>query len=277
MKVNSLVLFGDLHAGCQLALIPPRGIQQTHGPKVTPSPFQKKLWRMWREFWDEWVPQATRGDEFAVVNLGDTLDGRHHNATSQWSHDLADQANCAARLLEPIVELCGGRYYHLRGTEAHGGPQGEQEEMLADRLGAVPAEGLSARFELWKYVGASADILVHCLHHIGTTGAAAYETTAVHKEFIDAVTEAGRWGHRPPDVIVRAHRHRYIKTEVATENERGVSMVLPGWQGKTPFLYRIAGARLSQPQFGGAMIRLSEEGEPYIRQRVWSLQRPRPE
>ena len=276
--VNSLIGVADLHCGCRLGLCPPKGAKLRLGGTYKPSKFQKGLGRYWKEFWEKWVPMAVRRDDYGVVVNGDLIEGRHHGATTPWSNDIADQADAAYELLAPIVDMCDGRFWVIGGTEAHGGAFVENEERLAQRLGAVPdPEGICARPELWKYVGQKKEILTHWLHHIGVTGSSAYETTAPHKEFIQACEEAGKWGRRPPDIVIRAHRHRFVKTEVATDNERGVAIVLPSWQGKTYYTYRVAGARQSQPQFGGIMIRLSEEGEPYTRQKIFSLKRPEAE
>lgn len=276
---NSLVIVSDLHCGCQMGLVRPDGGHTDGGGRYEASPFQRWLWRCWRYFMDEWVPMATQGDDYALVVNGDALDGRHHRATTQWSQNLADQRKEAGAIIGREVDnpSCAA-YYHIRGTEAHVGPSAEDEETLAKGLGAVPDEaGNFARYELWKWVGPERQGLCHVMHHIGTTGSQAYETTAVHKEFIEALTEAGRWGERPPDVVIRSHRHRLTRTEVATKRGRGVSIVTPGWQGKTPFAFRIAGARQSQPQFGGIMVRLSDEGELYVRHWVKDLERPEAE
>jgi hypothetical protein len=48
--------------------------------------------------------------------------------------------------------------------------------------------------------------------------------------------------------------------------------VTPAWQGKTPFVWKVPGARLSEPQFGGVMIRRGDE-EFYFRRQVWTLDR----
>jgi len=204
VEISSLVVVADTHCGCGLGLCPPHRIKLDQGGFYLPSSFQRKVWRWWRKFWDEWVPLATRGEPFGVVL------GQH------------------------------------------------------------------ARYELWKWVGGRA-ILVNVMHHIGTTGSSAYESTAVFKEMVEAFVESARWGNRAPDVVVRAHRHRFMRTEVASSRGRAVSVVVPGWQGKTPFLHRTAGARQSQPQFGGILVRLSDEGEPYVRHQVWKLSRPKPE
>jgi hypothetical protein len=273
--IDNVVLFGDTHCGCQLALYPPEGVVLDHGGSYTASAFQRKLWAVWEEFW-AWIDEAVDGAPFAAVHLGDALDGVHHNSTSQITHNLTDQARIARVVLGPVVAHCKGRYYHLRGTEAHVGDSGQQEERLASELGAIPTgSGQYARFELWKRVGPR---LIHCLHHIGVTGSQAYESTAPHKELVEAYAEAGRWHLPAPDLIVRGHRHRLIETGIPTANGEGRSIVVPGWQGKTPYTYRIPGARQAQPQFGGVLVRWSEQHEElFVRSWVRSLTRPDPE
>jgi hypothetical protein len=228
------------------------------------------IWEKWIEFWQTWVPKVTCNEPYVVVHNGDVIDGIHHNSTTQISHNIEDQIELAYQVLAPVVEKCQGRYYHVRGTEAHVGKSALYEEQLAKRLGAIPLKGQYARWELWKEVGKG---LVHFMHHIGTTGSNHYESTAVHKELIEAFTEAGRWGRRPPDVVCRSHRHRCIETRVPNGIGYATSFVTPGWQLRTPFAYRIAGGRQALPQIGGSLIRQGDE-ELYTRHCVWTMQRP---
>jgi hypothetical protein len=235
---------------------------------------QVTVWRLWEEFWGEWVPRVTKGEPFAVVNNGDSLDGVHHNSVTQITQNLKDQRKIAAQILKPVVAQCEGRYYHVRGTEAHGGQSGQDEEELATRLGAIqtPA-GLSARDELRKWIGGEQDGWVHFLHHIGTTSSAAYESTAVAREMTTAYVEAGRWRDRPPQCIVRSHRHRHVEVRLPEATGYAIGFTTPGWQLKTPLTFRIAGARQSQPQFGGSLIRRGDE-ELHTRHKVWRLDPP---
>jgi len=271
-RCRNLVVISDTHAGCRLALCPPEGALLDDGGRYMPSKLQLSLWAWWEEFWGEWVPGVTHGEQFTVVHNGDAIDGKHHDSCTQISQNIEDQVELAYRILAPVVKACGGRYYHVRGTEAHVGKSAQHEEALAKRLGAIPnSEGQHARWELWKEVGTG---LVHFSHHIGTTGSNGYEATAVHRELIEAFTEAGRWGERPPSVICRSHRHRCIETRIPVAGGGyATSFVTAGWQLKTPFAYRIAGARQSQPQIGGSIIRQGDE-ELHTRHRVWSLARP---
>lgn len=278
LVVSNVIGVSDLHCGCKMALCPKTGVHLDDGGEYMPSAFQRKVYRWWDYFWEEWVPRVTRGEPYAVVMNGDPLDGVHHNSVSQISHNLVDQARIAKALLKPIVEKCEGRFYMIRGTEAHGGKSGQEEERLAEELGAIPGpEGRFARYELWKLIGPPDKRkcgLAHFMHHIGTTGVSAYESTAVHKELTEAYVEAGRWGDRPPDAVVRSHRHRFIRTEISAKNGRAFGVVTPAWQGKTPFAHRIAGARQSPPQFGGILLRSGDEEMLYLRQWVQKFTRP---
>ena len=279
---NNLVVISDTHCGCGVGLCPSGGVQLDEGGRYKPSRLQRKLWAYWRQFWDDFVPAATRGEPYVVVFNGDAIDGVHHNSTTQITHNLKDQVAIAYEVLAPVVEACEGRYYHIRGTEAHVGKSAATEEGLAKALGAIPnQEGQYARYDLWKKVGPKR---VHFLHHIGTTGSQAYESTAVYRELIESFVEAARWRDVPPDVIVRSHRHRNLKIEAPSgdmaggKDETGTSMaiVTPAWQGKTPFVWKIPGGRLAQPQWGGVVIRW-HDNELYTRTKVWSPARSRME
>lgn len=269
MTITAAVIISDIHAGCQLGLCPPR-IRLDEGGEYRQNKIQKIIYSYWLKFWSEHVPELTNGQPYCVIINGDTVDGVHHRATHQISHNLSDQSNIARELLAPIVDKCNGRFYMIRGTEAHVGPSGVEEERIAHELGAIPKNGQYARYDILKKIGAHT---IHAMHHIGTTGSAAYESTAVHKELTESYIEAARWGEKPPDIVVRSHRHRYFETVIATESGRGRAVVTPGWQAKTPFAWKIPGARQSQPQFGGVVIIESPGGELYTRSQVWTIKR----
>jgi len=276
-RCDTLIIVSDLHCGCQVGLCPKEGIRLDENGWYKPNEFQEVMWKYWREFWDEWVPFVTSGKPYTVISNGDAIDGEHHGNKSAISTNKAIQVNIAEGILKPIVDMCDGRFYMIRGTEVHDGTSAENVENLAKKLGAKPNRaGQYARYELWKKLGGD-KALTHIMHHIGVTGSSAYESTAVYKELVESFVEAGRWGDRPPDVIVRSHRHRYFKTEIATANDRAMSIVTPAWQGKTPFVYKIPGGRVTQPQFGGVMLRISDEGELYERHFVKRLARPEAE
>jgi hypothetical protein len=77
-------------------------------------------------------------------------------------------------------------------------------------------------------------------------------------------------------VVIRSHRHRAIQIIIPTDTGLGISMTTPGWQLKTPFVYRVAGARVSMPQIGGCLVRQGDE-ELHTRIFYRSIGRPRTE
>lgn len=269
--VTNLVVISDIHAGCRMGLCPPTGITLDEGLPVTITPLQETMWYFWGEFW-AWVTKTLRREKFDLVFNGDGLDGVHHKSTGQITHNLTDQVEIAYQILAPCVKRAR-HYFHIRGTEAHVGQSGQEEEALAKRLGAVPnSVGQYARYDLWKKVGPG---LVHILHHIGTTGSQAYEATAVHKEMVESFVEAARWDYTRPDIIVRSHRHRHFETTFTTARGAARAVVTPGWQGKTPFVWKLAGGRLAPPQFGGIIIRYHPKDEVlYTREFVRSIGEP---
>jgi hypothetical protein len=275
--VRSLVVFSDTHCGCRLGLYDPSTpLVLDDGGQYRASEFQERVWAMWRNFWDEWIPTVTGGEPYDVVHCGDAIDGVHHRSTHQISHNYQDQLRIALTALRPVVARCkktGGTYYHIRGTEAHVGQSAVYEEMLAEQLGAKPnAQGQHARYDLWKRVGDKRGPLVHLLHHVGTTGSAAHEASAVNAEFTAVLVEAARWGRPAPDFVIRGHRHRFIAVDIETASGHGASIVVPGWQGKTVFAFKIPGARVSEPQFGGVLVRQGERSNYYDRC-IWSVER----
>jgi len=267
---RNLVVIADLHCGCGLGLCTDEPAHLDDGGEYHASALQRVVWSWWREFWDEWVPRACHNEPFSVVVNGDSLDGVHHNATTQISHNLKDQALIAETILKPIVSRAE-KFFMIRGTEAHVGPSGVEEERLARALGAIPDDtGRHARYELWARVGKG---LVHLMHHIGTTGVSHYESSAVMKELTESYAEAGRWRKEPPDVVVRSHRHRHIEVRVPTSLGYGIAFCTAGWQLKTPFTYRTAGGRITTPQIGGSLIRQGDE-DLYTRHKTWGVERP---
>ena len=276
--IKNGIIISDTHSGCGLALMPKK-VRLDDGNIVYPSRIQKKLNYMWEYFWNEWVPEVTKEEPYVLIHNGDAIDGVHHNSKTQLTQNLTIQKDIALELLAPRVEskLCQA-YYHIRGTEAHVGKSAEDEEDLARQLGAKRNEdGQYARYDLWLAFGKKNNMLAHFSHHIGTTNSAAYESTAVYKEMVEAYNEAGRWGDRAPDVVVRSHRDRQFETRIATKHGYGISLVTPAWQVKTPFVWKQGLGRSSTPQIGGYLIRSGDEDTIFTRFWVHRIERSKTE
>jgi hypothetical protein len=79
------------------------------------------------------------------------------------------------------------------------------------------------------------------------------------RELTDAYVESGRWNDEPPDVVVRSHRHRNSEVRIQTYKGFATVCVTPGWQLRTPFVYKLAGAKMATPQMGGTLVRAGDE------------------
>lgn len=274
--VNNLVFVSDAHCGSKMGLCPPHPIQlpEANGGCYLPSPAQLMIWKRWRYFWDVFVPEATRGEDYGVVFNGDMLDGDHHECSDIISRHLGVQAEIAKECLAPVVRAAGGRAWYVGGTEAHSGKSWAEEHRLARELGVLPDEhGNQVRAELWIMCG---PWLGNVAHHIGVTSSAAYETSAVTRELNDIYGEAARQGARPPDFVVRSHRHRRCEVRIPRTGQDAICFVTPGWQLKTPFSVRTAGGRVQAPQIGGVVVR-HHEGQLFTRPETWYVNRPRTE
>lgn len=269
------VVISDLHIGSTLGLCHPDGFDLDDGGRYKPSKLQRTMWGWWEEFWAEWVPRVTHKEPYLVVVNGDSRDGDHHNTPNIVTRNGVDEGEHARRILRPIVEACEGRYYMIRGTTAHAGQAGQAEEALAAALGAIPNElGQHARYEMHLRCGSERGRgLVHYSHHVGTTSSSSYESTAVHKELVEAFVEAGRWNDETPQVVVRSHRHRNYEIRIPSASGYCIAVVTPGWQLKTPFVHQL-GMKQARPQMGGCIVRRGDE-ELHTRSRVWGVERPR--
>lgn len=292
IAVRQAVFFSDLHCGCGVGLCPPPEVEELlldDAGTYALSPLQRKIWRFWEQTWGQWVPTVVGSEPWVLVLNGDLIDGRHHHAITQWTQNLAVQERTALASIRHglalasigIQRTAGGAGYDkpaaiylVRGTESHVGPSGENEESLGEKLGATPTE--SGIYSRWHLVLKLGDAVVDVQHHISAVNSNAYETTALNKEFVIACEEAGRWQRRAPDVLVRSHRHRLGKIEVPTDHGSGIVITTPGWQGKTPYVYRLIGGRQSTPQFGAVFVRDGAE-HVYTKHTVKTISPPEPE
>jgi hypothetical protein len=273
--IRNLVVVSDLHSGCQFGLCPNKPVPLDGGGTYAPSPLQRKVYSWWREFWDEFVPHATRREPFTVVVNGDAMDGVHHGSTTQVSHNMKDQVEIARRLLEPVRDRCDGRLWMVRGTEAHVGKAAEHEETLARLLGAKTTRDSGPNRSHWELVLRLEEHLVHFTHHIATAHSPFTRTSALLREVVTHYVEAGKNGDPLYSMLVRSHRHVHDEITHMMSKGKMTAFATPAWQLKTPYVYRIA-ARMSQPEIGGVVVRLAD-GELFTRAFVKRLSPPKGE
>ena len=264
-RCRNIVVISDTHFGSSIGLCPPSAMLDDD-ITVAPSLMQQTMWKLWLDFW-QWAHITIGREPFILVHNGDMIDGNHHQTTQLMTGNLTDQKKIAVAAMLPHTELAAA-YYQIRGTEAHVGKSAQTEELVADELKAVALAPNMGRHSHWELFMEFGNDLIHFAHHIGSTTSTAYESSAVMREMANAFVEAGQFNQRVPTILVRSHRHRYIKVQVP----HCTGVVTPAWQGKTAFTHRID--RIRSPQFGGLLIRHTGHGRAYILERIYEAARP---
>lgn len=250
--MKSIVIVSDLHCGSTLGLTTEQVMPMAEGGGYQPSRFQADVARAWHDFFRNIVPKETKGSKkrILVVN-GDMVDGNHHNTVALATNNIQIQEMWATTILTDASKDFD-RVYCTLGTEAHSLPGGQADERIAAAIGAEKnPDGMSAAWQLWLDIDG---MLVNIAHHIGTTSSAAYESSAVMRELVAALVEAGQWEQKLPDVIVRSHRHRYIRLAIPSAKGEIQAVVTPGWQLKTPFVERLD--RMRMPHIGAIILKM---------------------
>ena len=268
--VRFVAVISDLHPGSRMSVMPREGLDLDDGTHVTPTPLQLKICDMWDEY-RRWIDHETGGEPIAFVHNGDALEGAHHDTVSTWSNSRVDQARAAETLLRPWAERSGGRFWMTRGTPAHVGQSGQDEELLGKILGSVPNEqGQHVPWQIWMRLGA---YLIHFAHEIATSTSPFAKSSALQREIALSHLNSGRWGDEPPDMIVRSHKHESSEVSEPTRKGRCRCYVTPAWQALTPFMHRRPRGG-AQPEIGGALIVAGDNGI-YVKDRIWRLERPK--
>jgi len=254
-SITCYVSFGDTHVYDVFGLMPPWA-RTSFGAGATYSEAQAVLWGFFREFFDEFVPWATRGEPYALVHGGDIIDGFHHKNTTHTSADEDAVINGAVGIFEPMVAKAAA-YYQLAGTPAHDGQAWYLARAIARRLGAVqygPDPENHLRPELLLRVG---DGLIHDTHHVSTTGLAKSMPTGITSDVVEQFIQRAKLNHgNIPDVYLRHHCHHASRSGGFLRDpcKWWDGMTIPGWQLKGPYPWKV-GARNHETHFGGAVIR----------------------
>jgi len=241
-----ITIVSDLHVGSSIGLCPAEGLAMDEGGEYKPSAKQKSVAEAWINFFKLANKIGKRAARRILVVNGDLVDGFHHNTVALATNNIQAQEAGAAAILQRVKQDFD-QIYVVRGTEAHTQPGAQSDERIAESIDAVTTdEGKRSWWQLWLDVDG---MIFNIAHHVGTTSSAAYESSAPMRELVASLVEAAQWGQQLPDVVVRSHRHRYIR--VATPSLRGEIQIVvtPGWQLRTPYIERID--RFRMPHIGG--------------------------
>ena len=204
MSISKIVVVSDLHCGSTVGLLPPK-FMTLEGNEVGQNKIQKRLWDAWYDLWNDWVPWAVDGHEFAVVINGDLVEGLHHKTTEIVSPEFGDHVRAAQQALVPMTKLAPSKIFLTEGTECH---TKNTEHDLGNAVGAVQDE------ETGKFCFPRLDLDVsgaRCsfFHHVVATSRSYLEGSGLSITLGNERAEAARAGLPIPVVLGMAHRHRH--------------------------------------------------------------------
>jgi len=123
---DAFVIFcGDTHVGGTTAVAPKAECRNAE---------MERLLKLWEAFTARALA-AAKGTAFVLALGGDLIDGpRHHGTVQSWGTHR-EQRNAAIALLQPLANVASA-VVAVKGSEAHAGGDGEDDQTVAEALGA---------------------------------------------------------------------------------------------------------------------------------------------
>lgn len=249
-QTAALICFSDTHQNHVYGLGQPV-VRKADGDEVRANPIRRELWGLWGQFWDE-AFKLTDGLPRVAVGVGDLVesDAKVRSPQDLVSLNPEDVFTQVTETLDPLYSECE-RVLTIRGTEAHTGRGAWQEERIAANYTHSIKDEKHNNASWWHFYGMFGGVYFDIAHHAsmgsikrnlaGAAGRLAYDVREAY--VMD-------WGARPPDLVLRAHNHRFADSGL-TFPTRAVMMGC--FQFKSTFVHRINRA-YEMPNLGGLVI-----------------------
>jgi hypothetical protein len=232
LKRSILVDLSDTHGGHKLGLMNPAvvifdedqfGNQVPHTPELTA--WQKYLWDLYLESIEQ-VASLAGGDEIVVLHNGDLAQGNKY-PQQLVSTNLANQIIIAQANLEPWLIIPNVRAMRLTiGTGAHEFGEGAATLLVANVLqGKYPDANIAALYHgLADVDGVSVDYA----HHGPFPGSRDWLMGNVAGYYLrDLMIREIKAGRKPPDLVLRAHYHAYVRVIQIIDDYESMLVVSP--------------------------------------------------
>jgi hypothetical protein len=239
-----VVALSDTHAGHKLALMRP-GVQllDNSGPK--PSTWKPALTQMQRTvLWPHYkacikgVSELANGAPIVLIHTGDLTWGTKY-AQGLVSTRIADQLLIAVDNLEQWYALPNLQQVILiEGTDSHELGEATAPVMVASELTRrCPKVGTRcAPHALVDCGGRRLDMT----HHGPGAGRRVWLSGDELRRYVrNIVLDELLHGCEPPDVVMRAHIHDYLKETVPVGGREYLGIVSPSFCGLTPFARQV--------------------------------------
>lgn len=268
-----LVDLSDTHGGFKAALLNPevvlydedeRGKVVPYSPKLTAT--QRFLWDLYERNIAETVELAG-SDPIHVLHNGDLTHG-NKRPEQLVTTSIANQILIAQANLEPWLRVKQVKTLRLAtGTGWHEFGEGSASVLVADALRRrYPGRDIAASYHgLADYGG----FVVDYAHHGPPPGSRVWLRGNVARFYLrDLMMQELLAGNCPPDLVLRAHYHAYIREVLELEGHESTLIVTPSYSFLTDFAHKATRAahRVSVGQVafevvGGKLARIFRQFE----------------
>lgn len=253
-----VVSLSDMHSGGSTALFPNYPMTFKHNGEdaqvSSPTPQQK---RMYEHFIDcgKKIKAQAKGKKIVIVHNGDAIEGHHHGSIQIVTPNYNHQSEIHIALMEDFIKATGfsrkngDEIHYTSGTESHTGwyEYGISEHFSA--LGAKFHDELKIKInsrEVWF------------THHGGGAGKGANEGNGYRNWLRDIYWDNVKQKNEQPDIVVTAHYHKPIYQTFVQDWHTIHGMILPSWQYKTRYAYKVA--PFQRNDIGLQTFDITEEG-----------------
>jgi hypothetical protein len=265
MKVADTILavLSDMHTGSSTALFPRNGFMNDEGNVVKPNARQAEMFPVWVRLTAE-IAAARKGKRLIVVNLGDAIDGIHHNSYQECLFKSKEQVNAHLEMMAEFLKKTGfnskhgDELYYVRGTEVH---VNDDENPIAKDLGAVMAGEKQYVHEILEM---PINGMYHVFaHHGKARGTGGNEGNALRNFLRDVRADREKDGLKRIDVLWSGHTHGHTyNTHIARRGGEFHEMhgvICPSFQAKTR--YALAKVPMAVNSVGGVYARITADGD----------------
>ena len=257
------VWVSDIHINSKQALSLPE-IDLGEGDKYYANALQRALYTAWRETWKE-VKTKAKGRPIVVGVGGEVIDIDFKKRSNQFITKDAESARShGMELMQPVIDIAS-KIIMIRGTEAHVGNNGAQDEAIAkdidkQRKGLVHKNKETGDFSWHYFRGFIGGRKFDLAHHVSMGTAQRTERNAANQLSADLIMQYARWKEAIPDFAFRGHVHRVSDSSINFP----IRSVIGGcWQMATPFIHRIGGGA-TKPEIGVIYCDIAKNEVEYL-------------
>jgi hypothetical protein len=256
---TALIVVGDTHTNSTVGLCAPDVIQDDGG-KWKLSKSQTWLWNNWLDFAS--IVKNTEADRKIVVFNGDLGEIDDKGRSSQLITDNDSTVlKMMTRTFDPLVSECD-EVLVIRGTEAHASKSGAIEEAYAQTLGSKAIKHDEDICSWYSICFTIENVRFDIAHHMVGGGHLPWtEKNAANRIASLTIPYYVDMGVAMPNVVLRSHLHRMSDSGTNFEHLNLRALVLPAWQLKTSYVYRIG--RENTVSHIGGYIFVCENGKKY--------------